>query len=85
MATISVRNLIEFILREGNIDSGEIYGKDVAAMQEGTKIHKMLQKKGGPCYVAEVPLDITKEVDYKGYPVTIKIEGRADGIIENEE
>ena len=85
MATISVRNLVEFILREGNIDSGEIYGKDVAAMQEGTKIHKMLQKKGGPCYVAEVPLDITKEVDYKGYPVTIKIEGRADGIIENEE
>ena len=40
---ISVRNLVEFILREGDIDNR--HGKSVSpeAMQEGSRIHRKIQ------------------------------------------
>ena len=74
---ISVRNLVEFILREGDIDNrrGRISSTD--AMQEGSRIHRKIQKSMGPEYHAEVPLRITiEEEDYQ-----LVIEGRADGIL----
>ena len=41
---ISVRNLVEFIFREGDIDnrSGKLVSPD--AMMEGTRIHRQIQK-----------------------------------------
>ena len=41
---VSVRNLVEFLLRNGDIDNskGGRGGED--AMQAGTKIHKKIQK-----------------------------------------
>ena len=56
---ISVRNLVEFILREGDIDNR--HGKAVSpeAMQEVSQIHRNIQKRMGSNYHAEVPLKIT--------------------------
>ncbi len=73
---ISVRSLVEFLLRSGNIDNRIHHAPDTA-MQEGGRIHRMLQKREGPEYHAEVPLSFT--VTDKHYMLTV--DGRADGII----
>ncbi len=74
---ISVRNLVEFILREGDIDNR--YGKMAPpqAMQEGSRIHRKIQKRMGADYHAEVPLKIA--VEQERY--VLVVEGRADGIV----
>ena len=73
---ISVRNLVEFIFREGDIDnrSGKLQSAD--AMMEGTRIHRKIQKSMGEEYHAEVPLVYI--VDTNLYE--LRVEGRADGI-----
>ncbi|MBE5882469.1 MAG: ATP-dependent DNA helicase [Lachnospiraceae bacterium] len=73
---VSVRNLVEFILREGDIDN-RMAKAQTDAMQEGGRIHRMIQKRMGIEYEAEVPLKF--RVDYDNY--VIQVEGRADGII----
>lgn len=73
---ISVRNLVEFILRSGNIDNRKAASPD-NAMQEGGRIHRMIQRRMGSEYHAEVFLrHLFETKDY-----AIRIEGRADGII----
>lgn len=72
----SVRNLVEFLLRSGNIDNRRGASSD-AAMAEGGRIHRMIQRRMGIDYQAEVPLRyIEKTENYE-----IVVEGRADGII----
>ena len=78
---ISVRNLVEFILRKGNIDNRILGSSEKEAMQLGSKIHRKIQKQMGPSYHAEVPLKILFPCE--GYD--LQIEGRADGIITKEE
>lgn len=74
---ISVRNLVEFILREGDIDNRRGKGVSAEAMQEGSRIHRKIQKRMGANYHAEVPLRIViEEEEYQ-----LVVEGRADGII----
>lgn len=73
---ISVRNLVEFILREGDIDNRRGKGSSPEAMQEGSRIHRKIQKKKGSDYHAEVPL--RHVVETENYDLII--EGRADGI-----
>ena len=77
---ISVRNLVEFIFREGDIDNRR---KSVSAdaMMEGTRIHRKIQRSKDERYLAEVPLKIS--LDEKLYQLTI--EGRADGIFTEED
>lgn len=53
--SISVRNLVEFILNAGDIDNTRGY-RDPDAMQEGTRIHRKIQKSMPEGYAAEVPL-----------------------------
>jgi Rad3-related DNA helicase len=74
---ISVRQLVEFILRSGSIDN-RIHQAPADAMQEGGRIHRMIQKSMGPDYHAEVPLEYIHEAD--GYELVIS--GRADGILD---
>lgn len=75
---ISVRNLVEFICRSGDIESGS--NRDsVKAMQEGARLHRKIQKSMGSMYHAEVMLKHDIERENESY--TIHIEGRADGII----
>ena len=77
---VSVRNLVEFILREGDIDN-RMAKAPTDAMQEGGRIHRMIQKRMGIEYEAEVPLNFC--LDYDEY--VVQIEGRADGIIRRNE
>ena len=74
---ISVRNLVEFLLREGDIDNRQGRGASVEAMQAGSRIHRKLQKSMGANYHAEVPLRIA--LDQGDYELII--DGRADGIL----
>lgn len=74
---ISVRNLVEFVCRTGDIDTRKSTFSDHEAMQEGSRIHRKIQGRMGPEYTPEVPLKIIKE--YENYRIIV--EGRADGII----
>lgn len=74
---VSVRGLVEFILRSGDIDN-RIHQASPDAMQEGGRIHRMIQKSMGPDYHAEIPL--TYEKNYEKY--NLIIEGRADGVLD---
>ena len=78
---ISVRNLVEFILREGDIDNRVSGGTDKDAMLRGGRIHRKIQRQMGPQYHAEVPLKII--IPCEGF--RIQLEGRADGIIVRED
>lgn len=80
---ISVRNLVEFILCSGDLDNTRARA-DVDAMQMGGKIHRKLQKQMGSNYNAEVPLSITVPVTREDITFELTIEGRADGIINND-
>ena len=53
---ISVRNLVEFILRSGDLDNSSGGFGERDAMQAGTRVHQQIQKKRGADYRAEVPL-----------------------------
>lgn len=77
---ISVRTLVEFVLREGDIDN-RTAGADKDAMQLGSRIHRRIQRQMGADYQAEVPLGY--ELFCRGF--TLRLEGRADGIIHAPE
>ena len=77
---ISVRHLVEFLLRSGDLRARKSGLADREAMQAGGRIHRKLQKRRGAAYQAEVSLRFERE-----YPhVTLVIEGRADGIYADE-
>ena len=73
---ISVRNLVEFILRSGDLDNRRSKMADKEAMLMGGKIHRKIQKKMESAYQAEVSL--RHETIYE--ELSIQVEGRADGI-----
>ncbi|MCI6043018.1 ATP-dependent DNA helicase [bacterium] len=76
---ISVRNLVEFILRSGDLDTRRGAFADKEAMAKGSRIHRKIQKKMGGYYQSEVPLFHETEFD----EIIIRVEGRADGIIDD--
>ncbi|MCL2398438.1 MAG: DEAD/DEAH box helicase [Defluviitaleaceae bacterium] len=78
---VSVRHLVEFILRGGSIDSGFFLSPTRAL--EGTRVHQRIQRLRkneaedvGGIYKKEVHL--SAEYEYEG--ICFCIEGRADGI-----
>ena len=71
---LAVRELVEFVLRRGSIDS-RFSGFDRA--NEGSRIHRKLQKAAGDSYKAEVPFKAERTVG----DVCYTLEGRADGVI----
>ena len=70
---LPIRQLVEFLLRTGSIDS-RFTGFDRA--NEGARLHRKLQKAAGESYEAEVFLSAERTVE----DITFTIEGRADGI-----
>ena len=74
---ISVRNLVEFMMREGDINTSTTGVMDMDALQLGSKIHRKIQKRMGPEYQAEVSLFALHDME----DFQLKVEGRADGII----
>ncbi len=76
---ISVRALVEFLYRHGDIDSTSHAATD-DAMQVGSRIHRKVQAMMGPGYRAEYPLNYTFETER----CNVTLEGRADGIMTEE-
>lgn len=73
---ISVRALIEFILRSGDIDNRTESGPDPEAMLAGGRIHRKIQRSMPSTYRAEVPL----KTAFEDGDLQLVVEGRADGI-----
>ena len=73
---ISVRNLVEFLLRSGDLTAGTGRIPDQEAMLAGSRIHRKIQGRRGGGYRAEVPLK--ERVDFGTFDLVV--EGRADGI-----
>ncbi|MBU5592470.1 ATP-dependent DNA helicase [Clostridium sp. MSJ-4] len=82
---VSVRDLVEFVLRRGSIDSGFISSKRA---QEGTKAHKKVQKANEEYYSSIDNIEYKKEVtlshEAKYEDLSIVVQGRADGLIIEE-
>lgn len=79
---ISVRNLVEFILRSGDLDNTRTRS-ETDAMHAGSRLHRKIQKQMGADYTPEVSLSITVPVSWEGISFELTIEGRADGVIAN--
>lgn len=77
---ISVRNLVEFILREGDIDNRISGSMEKDAMLQGGRMHRKIQRRMGTEYHAEYSLKM--RIPCEGYQ--IQLEGRADGVIIRE-
>ena len=75
---ISIRNLVEFIMRHGSIDNR--YTSSIKAI-EGIRGHQRVQKSYGDNYTAEVPLKYTLTYE----DLEIMVEVRADGILIEDE
>ena len=76
---ISVRALVEFILRSGDIDNRRRTSPD-NAMAEGGRIHRMIQRRMGADYQAEVTLRYV----YETPSYALVVEGRAEGVIHGD-
>ena len=77
---ISVRNLVEFILRSGELDNSRGSSGDKEAMLKGGRLHRKIQRSMKGNYQAEVSLK--RESEYED--VIIQVEGRADGILTED-
>lgn len=78
--SVSVRKIVEFVLRRGDIDSRRTASNHTAL--EGARLHRKLQKAAGENYEKEVSLKHTFALDKKDHLV---IEGRADGVFQEED
>ncbi len=74
---ISVRSLVEFVMRSGDIDNRRKASSGPEVMLEGANIHRMIQRRAGKNYHPEVYLSCVVE----GADIRIVIDGRADGVI----
>lgn len=77
---ISVRNLVEFLLRSGDLDNRFSGRRETDAMQAGSRLHRKIQGRMGSGYHAEVSLK--HQVELK--ELCVSLEGRADGIWEED-
>ena len=78
LVRISVRNLIEFVMRSGDIDNRF---RDNARMIEGIRAHQAIQKKYGDNYKSEYSLKNSTIID----DVEFIVEGRADGLLKEKD
>ena len=97
----SVRRLVEFLLRCGDIDSDNDWRGGIEAMLAGGEIHRKLQAAAGVSYQAEVSLassvffpggafsphaarlEIREDAVGNQDGFFLRVEGRADGIIDD--
>jgi DNA excision repair protein ERCC-2 len=74
---VSVRNLVEFVLMQGDLQPASI---GASRAQEAIKAHQYIQKTSGAEYEAEVTLSYI----YLQEDLGLEIKGRADGVIKRE-
>ncbi len=75
--TLSVHQLVDFLLRTGDIDN-RVFNR--SSMTEGSRIHATYQASQGSDYLSEYPLLHRFVVE----GVEITLQGRADGIIKRK-
>lgn len=75
---LSVRQLVEYAYRSGDIVSGF---RSAAALAEGTRIHQALQTEYGPLDQKEH--ELKTELEYEG--ILFHIEGRCDGLLHTDD
>ena len=75
---LSVHQLVDFLLRSGDIDN-RVFNR--SSMSEGSRLHSVYQAKQSSNYMSEYPLSINMTVD----EINILLEGRADGIIKRND
>ena len=76
--TLSVHQLVDYLLRKGDIDNRVF---SYSTMQEGSLIHALYQSHQKKNYISEYPLKDTIVID----DVEVLLEGRADGIIKEDD
>ena len=76
----SVRHLVEFLLREGDILSGSSVRMNPEAMLEGSRLHRKIQHLQKATYQSEIPL----KMEWEEERYRLVLEGRADGIDQTE-
>ncbi|MBR3036560.1 MAG: ATP-dependent DNA helicase [Lachnospiraceae bacterium] len=74
---LSVRELVEFVLNAGDIDNRRTGPAVMDAMMMGANVHRLIQKMQDASYTAEVPFQITVDLQ----EAVLDISGRADGVI----
>lgn len=74
---ISVRDLVEFVLREGDIDNRKIGMSDKDVMAMGGRLHRKIQRQMGSDYHAETAMKLQIPCG----KFDLRVEGRADGVI----
>lgn len=79
-ARISVRDLVEFVLRSGDLDNRSAR-READAMQAGARLHRKIQKRQGSFYRSEVTLSLTSLVSWEELTFALIVEGRADGVL----
>ena len=77
--TVSVHNLVAFVLQAGDLTSGGFQKRDRA--QAGTQGHKRVQRSRPEGYQSEV--DIALQVEEKG--MSLEVRGRIDGLYATQE
>ena len=75
---LSVHQLVDFLLRSGDIDN-RVFNR--SSMNEGSRLHSEYQGKQSSSYMSEYPLAVALTVD----EIDILLEGRADGIIKRSD
>ena len=75
---LSVHQLVDFLLRTGDIDN-RVFNR--SSQTEGSRLHAIYQSKQGDNYISEYPLKQSFVVD----DIEIVLQGRADGIIKKSE
>ncbi len=82
---ISVRRLIEFLLRSGNIDSENDWHGSIETMQAGSSIHRTLQASAGEAYQAEVSLSGSVYFPNNAFdPYAARLDIREDAVRDQE-
>lgn len=76
---ISVRTLVEFLLRSGDISRAGYASRQ--GMLEGTRIHRKIQKEAGAEYQPEVRMSYRKVYDR----FVLIVDGIADGVVRTSE
>lgn len=76
----SVRSLVEFCLLKGDIDN-RFTGS--ARAVEGTKAHQKLQEDNGKIY-ENYEKEVRLSIDFDLENIILKVDGRADGIIDDD-
>lgn len=79
---ISVRELVEFVYRSGDLDM-RFQGK--SKMADGIKVHQKIQKSQGSDYTPEVSLQRQIVFEEEDRTIELAISGRADGVLKTPE